>query len=540
MQIRCRLRDLAIILRRRPGSSNLYRRQEIPTTALLVVVVVTGAWTLYFAGSTIVAPYPLEFREGAAPALTQFLLEGENPYALQNQPPGLNQYGIVYNAIVWPLAALFGNSLVVHRSVTFAFIALTAVLVGRIIFASNKQAVVAAGCGLLTAMALTTRGGAGAFPSPTGTFLFMAALIIPFRRSFDSVGLLLSTLLSLVAFYTKVYFVLGLGLVIAYTFLFISKRRALLHAFLSASGFLISFFLIRHFFPLYFVDVLVSSYLDVGASSAHMWRQLINLGREFSPIAILALSILVAAAIRSQWRLSRTTAAISRADIRHLDGPLLRPRLDYFGFVFVCAALAFIVVLGANTGQFMTYGYQLMVPPFLVWLGFRVLPQGRWRWIMAPAIALNLITFSFVRLAPTYLAQPSAEDWEQLYGVIDHSAHILASPVAAAEMSRQGKWPLDSGHSEYYYIIDARYAALRGRLGPDYETVHANGREFLEAIRVAIRRQEYDAIILPLRYEISMDDIVGGHYSEALNLGLAMPQTQEYWPVTVWVPSSAK
>jgi hypothetical protein len=518
----------------RAGAASDKRPSRIPLDRLLLLVVVAlSAWVIFFAVVTAWMPYPIEFREGAAPVMTQFLLEGRNPYALDNQPLGTYHYGIVYSAIVLPLAALFGNGLLVHRVVTILFILLCAGLVGWSIFRGNRRLSVAAACGLLVAMALATRGGVGAFPGSLGTFLFLAVLIIPFRRSFDWPGLLWSTLLSLAAFYTKPYFVLALAIVVAYTFLFVSKQRALHHVLISAAAFLLSFIVVRRVFPLYFVYVIFTSYLDAGPSAPHLLTQIIRLNQEFFPTIALGFLILLAL-WKSRSRITGTSGRLPAAGFRRPAEPLLAERMDYFGLAAAGSVLAFLLILGPHTGQFMTYAYQLVLPPLLIWLGLRLNLQGRMRWAIAPVLVLNLVWFGVVRLNPALLDLQHHRDWARLYRLIDHSQNILNSPVLVGEMIKDGKWPVDSGQSEYYYILTREYAALGTLLGPDYEELHARGREYLDSIMASLRHGEYDLVALPIRYEIGIEEAMGSNYVKIRDLELDMPQTSEYWPVSIW------
>jgi len=84
------------------------RDQPRLNTALRIITfgaaLAAGAWLLYFMAVTLVMPYPIEYREGAAQVLTQLLLAGQNPFAPQNQPLGMTNYGIVFSLAVWPLA----------------------------------------------------------------------------------------------------------------------------------------------------------------------------------------------------------------------------------------------------------------------------------------------------------------------------------------------------------------------------------------------------------------------------------------------------
>ena len=110
-------------------------------SATLVLLGCVAAWLLYFGFKTVTFPYPLEYREGGSQVTTQFLLNGENPFTLENQPLGANDYGIGYALAVLPLAAIFGNTLLVHRAVSTFFVLLSSILVFRTIFKSGGGAI---------------------------------------------------------------------------------------------------------------------------------------------------------------------------------------------------------------------------------------------------------------------------------------------------------------------------------------------------------------------------------------------------------------
>ena len=190
--------------------------------------VVLFSWFVYFSFSTIAMPYQIEYREGAAQVMTQILLMGGNPFSLEYQPLGMNNYGIGYNLLALPFAKLFGNTLMVHRSVSFFFLFASLLLVARTIWTLKKDALISILGGLFIVILWAGRGGLGAFPSTTGAFLFLSAILIPFMYSFRYPSLIVSALLSILAFYTKPYFVIGFVVVAVYTFAFVSKQKGVI------------------------------------------------------------------------------------------------------------------------------------------------------------------------------------------------------------------------------------------------------------------------------------------------------------------------
>ena len=172
---------------------------------LLAGTILSIAWAAYFSVVTISMPYQIELREGTALVTTRILLNGENPFSFENQPLAMTNYGIGYNLAVLPFARFFGNTLLVHRAVTFTFILLSAFACAAVVYKKQKDISLSFTCGAFVIIGLTTNGGIGAYPSSMGTFLFLLAVLVPYIRSFDRIGLFASILFSLLAFYTKPY-----------------------------------------------------------------------------------------------------------------------------------------------------------------------------------------------------------------------------------------------------------------------------------------------------------------------------------------------
>ena len=224
------------------------------------------AWFLYFSCSTIAIPYQIEYREGAAQVMTQILLMGENPFSLEYQPLGMNNYGIGYNLIAFPFAKLFGNTLMIHRIISVLFLLACSLLAARTMLVLKKDMPVSILCGVFIAVVLAGRGALGAFPSAMGAFLFLSAILTPFNDSFGFRSLIASALLAIIAFYTKPYFVICFGIVAAYTFLFVSKKKGLFYGLFFLSAFGLCFLAVRYSLKLYFIDTFVSNLSNASRS----------------------------------------------------------------------------------------------------------------------------------------------------------------------------------------------------------------------------------------------------------------------------------
>ena len=96
----------------------------------------------------------------------------------------MNNYGIAYNLVALPLAALFGNTLAVHRLVSVLFIIFTGILIAKTTAGYNPHFDFALAGGCMAVLGLASYNNPGAFPSTMGVFLFLMAALIPFNHSF--------------------------------------------------------------------------------------------------------------------------------------------------------------------------------------------------------------------------------------------------------------------------------------------------------------------------------------------------------------------
>ena len=92
---------------------------------LLGVVSMAVHWHVPF----IFAEHPQEYSENAIYLTTVLLLQGQNPWALENLPQFANVYGIFYNLVALPVAAVFGCTFTVHRSLSAALLLLCCMVI---------------------------------------------------------------------------------------------------------------------------------------------------------------------------------------------------------------------------------------------------------------------------------------------------------------------------------------------------------------------------------------------------------------------------
>ncbi|HLO18072.1 MAG TPA: hypothetical protein VK206_24790, partial [Anaerolineales bacterium] len=484
-------------------------------------------WSIYFSAVTISIPYQIEFREGAAQVMTGFLLNRNNPFILENQPLAMNNYGLGYNVVVAPFAALFGNTLWIHRSVTFVFILLSSLAGFFVIHKIKGNLASGLACAAFIMIGLIGRGGIGAFPSAMGTFLFMLAVLIPFLKAFTPTSLLLSVLFSIAAFYSKAYFVLGFCMVASYLFLFVSKKTGLFYGVLFLMLFAISFFAMRLAFPLYFLDVIIGNISNASRSAAHLFSQLIQLLIYFFPILFASLLML-------------EKGTFNRAGVRTFNlgiwkQPLIGASPDYFFYSFVCALLVFILFLGPHVGSYLTYAYQLVIPVFFCWFFLKFDPQKKMGFLIAVLVIFNLFFWERSVIPPQMLEQKNSKAWASLYSYVRSSSNLLNSPVITSAAIEFGLTPLDSGQTAYFYAIGPYPDNII--FGPFYDTFHADGFRYIKFIDNSIEKQKFDLVFTTREkgafYHMKLLEMF---YTPVAELRVDMPQTEQQWTVVIWKP----
>ena len=485
-------------------------------------------WSVYFAVVTISIPYPIEFREGAAQVMTDFLLSGNNPFVFENQPLAMNNYGLGYNLIVLPFAWLFGNTLLVHRLVTFLFVLLSAATGFIVIHTVRRELAPASTCAAFIMIGLIAHGGIGAFPSALGTFLFLMTLVIPFFRGFDPPSLLLSILFSIAAFYSKAYFIVGFGIVASYLFLFASKKTGLLYSVVFSILFAISILVVRLAFPLYFIDTLIGNISNGERSSTHLFSQLRQLLIYFSPVLLSLFLFAFEARIPKRSLESK----LKRRDREQLP---MGVSAAYFLYSSVCALLAFIVILGPHIGNYLNYAYQLIIPVFFCWFFLKFDPRNQTGLLIAATVVFNLFFWGRSTLAPHMLEQKDSQDWASLYSQIRSSSNILNSPVVTSAVVELGLHPLDSGQTSYFYEVNP-YPNLTV-LGPSYDAFRADGLKYVRFIDNSIQKQRYDLILTTQEKSTFYHaKLIKKFYAPVAEIKVDMPQTGQQWTVLLWKP----
>jgi hypothetical protein len=475
----------------------------------------------------VIFPYQAEYREGASLLLTKAFNSGVDPYAFENQPLYTNVYGFVNNLIAALFSSSVGPSFFIERALTATYISLSSLLFYKVL--SKLRAPVAlraVGLVLFYASLLERGMNLMARPDSLGLLLLLASLFIPLLYGYGRTSLILSIALTVLAFYTKVYFVLGGVYLAIYLFLFVSKWKALCYGAALGLSLLISALIVNHVADLYFSNSLFGHINIADNDFDHMVKQFRMFIQFFAWLLLTLLLGLLLSLRRSRDFLTHVKRP--QVDLRQLHMPFWQHANQPF-VLFALSLLLSILVLygsmGRHDGATMTYYHQL-ASPFLILLSIGILSrlhQARLLIVILLIPTVFYVTQFYTKNVLRRLADVSA--WQRMEQLTQAEGNILNSPAIVGMLMMQDKPIYDSGETQYF------------PWGQDEHNLQQRYLDYKESIRAMINDQAFDMIVVnvggtPL---VDMEDVSANYqYSETLEL--LMPFTLQAREIQIWFP----
>lgn len=489
---------------------------------------------LAYHGWLICFPWPNQSREAAMMLSTDLLLKGDNPYLLSHQPIYTNLYGLLYNFCVYPVARLFGPTMLVHKAVAGAFLlgscGLYYVILRRI--GIMRLYVWAAVLLLYASLLMRTTPLPG--PDTMGTFLLLASVFWPWLRNFSWPSLLASVLLGVAAFYTKPYFVLGALCLGSFLFCFVSVKKGFIY--LAACGLLLLLvaILLNHVCETYFYNTFLVYRNFIVYNAHYMVAQLrayISFYRELLVLGLVAAVINVC-----RWWFAGARCVPFSQWFKAVRQAPTAVTLPVFGFSFML--VLFCVKLGGNDGAWLTYLFHL-VTPFLLLVIFQLIRNDRRSYVLN----VGLLAASLFFVTRGYAIQPvhsfeSHENWEKIQGLIGSHTNILSAPPFAPILMAQGKPVYDAGQGEYFFSIGSKPPPVPW-LFPLVPQLQERNRQYLEQIAADIRSKRFDLMLLNVQLStwlLPPPSVISTYYDHKDSLRLFMPHSGYIWAIEAWEP----
>ena len=499
---------------------------------LVILGVIVAGLAFYFMAWNDFRPYPLEPRENAGIFVTTMLLKGINPYSLSTHPSFPYVYGIVYPLIVYPFAAVFGPSYLVHRAIVAVGILLSC---GVLYWGMrlSRVPVKLALWGALLYFSHTALNDIFAIPNSFGLLFMFLSIAIPLAGRFNLPSVIAGLFLSVIALYTKPYFVIGAPLLISYIFLFRSKSAGLLSGLIFLAILLPSLWEVSTLLPLYFTDTVINNMNVAGHSIRHLFRVgLLYFPMGIGLVALIAWRIYMADPAQKTWAAWRPQ--FSLADLN--KPPLLHPPIGWITYVLVACLTIYVFKMGLHNGNDLGYVFNL-ITPFLIWrcciIAGVEMPERNEPLYFLQATTILVGVFFVIPMMVEH-QRDHTPSWQHAADVVSHYHDPLAVGMLADILAEKGMPVYDAGQAEYFpWSFDHNPSQLVGA----YRT---KCLEFQKTLDDKVRGQKFDAVIMvhaSYPRPLVAPDLIQQYYRKVDSFPLDMTFQNE--SLEVWEPIPA-
>lgn len=480
-------------------------------------------------------------------AITDFILSGNNPYSLGNQPVYANMYGILYHLVTYPFSALFGSGLVVHRIVTAFCIWGTCHVFYSVTRHYKVPILLGVGTTLVLYKYLLEGTTPYARPDSLGMFLFLASIYIPLKQNFSRSSLTVSIVLGILALLTKPYFALSVPFLISYLFLFRSKKTAFGYGIASCASISATLLIVSHFLETYITNIF---FVSLNFGSGTIRRSFQQLGILFKQDFFLLLipciyfGCLVCRACCKSYRLDLKKALINVKSSFNILGfikSFTNFNMDIVTFGVIFFTPVFCITLGRHDGNYMVYIYHLILP--FVYLVILKVINSQNRSLFVGGSYFLIIAHLFLISRPGMLPFPAYPErqWRQLEELLLQHQNVCNSPAIVSILVGQGKQIADSGLSDVYWSGLHR-RGIWGALFPTPKKFAEGYEGFLQNTRESIASKKYGLMVLTKgqffpSWFVSRE-LVEAHYDYRETLPAPMPSGN--WEVEIWKPKTAE
>jgi len=436
-------------------------------------------------------PYPLDNREYVATSGTALLLQGKDPYGMDQQPSFLYAYGFVQSLVAYPFAEIFGPTLQLHRAISCISIILCSLTLFWALRTSGISTALAWTGALLLLNHLAYAWPINAKPDALGLLFFLLSVVIPYWGEFCWWSLLASIFLTIVAFYTKPYYVLGAPFLATYLFIFRTKEVGIKVGVIFLVLLALSVIGVNRVSPLYFSCTFFCNLnLASKASLGHLVETLLR----YCPLGLGMFVALAWEAIQNSVNLS-LRKWLPCWNLFEIRKPLwTSPNLEWPTFLLISSTIVYLGRMGTHLGNGINYIFELVLP-FLIWRAFITigirLPNRMSLLIflqltvVVVAVAVTPRIYSVMRYAGD-----EARSWNHASELLSNYHDVFSDIVFASIDAQQGKEIYDCGLAEYWKCCiphnPSRYI----------KTYEKRCQERVDEITWKIRTKQFDAILL--------------------------------------------
>ncbi len=488
-------------------------------------------------------PYQHEYREGAALAITQLYLENKNPYKMEYQPQNTYVYGFLYPRIVSILANFFGNTLSLHRWVTYVFFLLSCTVIFFTLIRLKLNPYFAFAAAVILHQSFVNAGVTPiARPEGLGIFLFVLGILIPWHFSFSRFSLLVSIVFGILGYLSKPYYFLVIPLIGLYLILFVSKRKGIGYGLASILAVLIMIVATYSVYEVYHNNTFFHHRNTAVYKFSWMKEQLLQF-MEVNTVLLL-LILLSAWFIIKKFILVNYKNTVENTvnnfrnkfiiNYAHFNKePLIK--CDYnplFIFVFMWVIFLFIIKLGGHTGNYGGVYLYHLASPFLVLLTFQFIRVFENTYSQIIVALFLIFTLSFQFKVVSYDWNTFSSCYKNIETKISEHQHVLNSPEVVSIMIAQNKPVYNSGLSEYFPTGISKLSLILGAS----KGVEEREQAYLNDINEKVNRKEFDLMLLTKGFFSYLGDTAILKQNYQCSDTLCAPMFYDKFEVETWYP----
>ncbi|MEI7998382.1 MAG: hypothetical protein WCH62_02615 [Candidatus Omnitrophota bacterium] len=493
----------------------------------------------------IAFPLANTYREGAMMASTTALINGQNPYSFALQPQYTNEYGFVYPFIVWPLAQIFGTTLVIHRAVTALFILLCCAIAFVVMKRMQIPILLNISAGLMLWASLLFPGTSTPCvdPASTGLFFMLATIFIPWLSRYSYISIVISILCGLTAFYSKPYFLLGIPVIASYIFLFVSKKKGGFYGLSFLLSGILSIVIINAIFPAYF-DNCFFAWLSIAPAWSTMERLLSQINSYVGihkSILTLEAGILIYYICR--WIISKPKISLNfkkihswqqlNLNLKDLKEPLIKIDISLVLYAGLWSLAVLLLMLGKHGGATLWYFFQLLSPFFLIYTAWLCSRFKWWPLLCTPFLVYNLLQLTSDEKYEWF--NKNAIGCHAIYDLVSHHNRILNSPVIAPLLIEQNKEVFDNGQSEDF-LSGGKRSPFMANFFKEDPRVFTSQLLYLKKLETLVQNKEFDLILIQASYSPNVPESIKTYYKMVTAFLVYVPQDRRPYMMTVWEP----
>jgi len=400
-------------------------RQTVLSVLVWSSMIFFMIWAVAHYAYWVVNPYPNEYREGVSLDITHLMRLGVNPFSSEAPGSFYYMYGFLDAWVATAFSFLVGsNNYLLQRLVSVACVILSGLVVAREVHKNSSSLLFANLAFLLMSVTSWVITEVDARPDQLGMLLNIVALLLVSRMQCIW-ELLLPSLLTVAAFYTKQYFLIT-GVEVFFFLLLVNKAYAAMFGILAGTLLVGSVLLVNWFYPTYF-SMTVLSFGGQESSIIHLAKQMLAFGAFYWPLLIC-----VGVAFAPLFHHIRISL-----NLHQWNKPLIvlvnrmskaAPRTDVGGWTiyhvtFIVASLT-ILLIGSNKGAILSYFYQLLLPSAII-IGLPAIKENCPTRLCQPLLLMlcvcSLMHYTFQYNFTPFLTKAETASWKAAHAIIDNN-----------------------------------------------------------------------------------------------------------------------